>query len=101
MADPLFQGSLPCVITVPNRPQQHVDNLLQIIASLWRCRYSINILGIYPLQNFDRGCGTCVMALIHNDHSVGVDLFIEFPFAIHGPDHGHVNNPCESIFISM
>ena len=41
------------------------------------------------------------MALIHNDHSIGIDSFIEFSFAVHGANHGYINNTRESILVSM
>ncbi len=78
MADPLLHGTLLCRIAVADRPQQHMDDLLQIVSSLRGRSYPIDISGIYFLENLNRSCRTGVMAFIHNDHSIGIDPFTFF-----------------------
>ena len=88
-------------VSISYKSKQHKIYFLKSIAPFRCCSNAIYILCFSFFQNICYCIRGCMMALIHNDHSIGIDLLIECPFTIHRSNHSHINNTCKRILISM
>ena len=101
MTDPLLNSAFLCRITVTDRSQQHINDFIQIITSVRRCRNPVHISGIDLLHHFYRGIRTAMMTLIHQNHTIRINAVIKFSFTINRSHHRHIYNTGQRILTSM